>query len=722
MRIYITISFRNLVKKFLGLCLLLIVSLPLFAQNTSSWDRLGPFGGPVINIREDGHGILWATGYEGLFRSHDGGQTWQLPIRLQATGQLAVNDSIIVVGFSGGTLTSFDYGSHWNTFHFNNKNGTPNDLAIHNDTLYLTADYFISLGGNRVSSEYPSGILQSTDMGETWHSYALSSDFIPHFTINRYGRFYTITDAGEYIRYSNNASKWDTLRIKQKYGVALSLVTVADTATFFGTINDLYRISGKNPSVTSTGLHTNATLLYSDKDRLFVASGDTLYWSEDLGASWHTSFPDASVNDVITRDGDILSATTQQGLIRQSAGSNSWISSNTGLSIAPMTDASSFTVSRDDSIFAGVSYNGVKRYEGNGTWSYMGPDSVTVTSVASSTDGTLYALSGNSLYRRSTKDYKWQKESLSNLSPYKHQRLFIPADGILYLQRDVDSGKPVYRSVDKGVHWDSLFTGKYIQQLVSDGNGRLYAAMSDTYSSKDEILYLSVDSGSTWQSHTTTKIKSIYRWGKDSLLAGTVYDGVVVITDNGTKWNRLGDPGNGAIGLVVGDTNGYVFAYSWDNQKAYTWSIDNPEWQTIAFPDLSYPSSLSGYSSVLIDSQHKVIIWGMNRGIYRSNVNTFILPVNRDNVDLPLQISLHQNYPNPFNPTTTIKYELIRSGPVRLIVYNVLGQRVSVLVNARQSAGSHQVTFNAMQLTSGVYFYRLQASDRVLVKKMLLMK
>jgi len=88
----------------------------------------------------------------------------------------------------------------------------------------------------------------------------------------------------------------------------------------------------------------------------------------------------------------------------------------------------------------------------------------------------------------------------------------------------------------------------------------------------------------------------------------------------------------------------------------------------------------------------------------------------------PFSIQLHQNYPNPFNPTTTIKYELIRSGPVRLIVYNVLGQRVSVLVNARQSAGSHQVTFNAMQLTSGVYFYRLQTSDRVLVKKMLLMK
>ena len=88
----------------------------------------------------------------------------------------------------------------------------------------------------------------------------------------------------------------------------------------------------------------------------------------------------------------------------------------------------------------------------------------------------------------------------------------------------------------------------------------------------------------------------------------------------------------------------------------------------------------------------------------------------------PSTIRLYQNYPNPFNPTTTIRYELARPGPVRLTVYNVLGQQVSVLVNTRQAAGSHQVTFNASRLGSGVFFFQLQAGDKVLVKKMLLMK
>ena len=83
---------------------------------------------------------------------------------------------------------------------------------------------------------------------------------------------------------------------------------------------------------------------------------------------------------------------------------------------------------------------------------------------------------------------------------------------------------------------------------------------------------------------------------------------------------------------------------------------------------------------------------------------------------------LHQNYPNPFNPTTTIRYDLTSPVPVRLEIYNVLGQRVSMLVDDKQIAGAHQVTFDASTLSSGVYFYRLQAGGKVIVKKMLLMK
>jgi hypothetical protein len=83
---------------------------------------------------------------------------------------------------------------------------------------------------------------------------------------------------------------------------------------------------------------------------------------------------------------------------------------------------------------------------------------------------------------------------------------------------------------------------------------------------------------------------------------------------------------------------------------------------------------------------------------------------------------LAQNYPNPFNPTTTIRYQIPTAEVVSLKVYDVLGKEVATLVSGRQEAGSYAVEFNAAGLSSGVYFYRLQAGGFVETKKMMLVK
>jgi len=83
---------------------------------------------------------------------------------------------------------------------------------------------------------------------------------------------------------------------------------------------------------------------------------------------------------------------------------------------------------------------------------------------------------------------------------------------------------------------------------------------------------------------------------------------------------------------------------------------------------------------------------------------------------------LEQNYPNPFNPTTTISYELPVSGKVRLVVYNVLGQKVRTLIDEKQGAGKYKMTLDASELSSGVYFYRLSAGKSDLTRKMILIK
>lgn len=89
---------------------------------------------------------------------------------------------------------------------------------------------------------------------------------------------------------------------------------------------------------------------------------------------------------------------------------------------------------------------------------------------------------------------------------------------------------------------------------------------------------------------------------------------------------------------------------------------------------------------------------------------------------IPSKFTLSQNYPNPFNPTTVIKYNISKSGFVSLKVYNVLGQEVATLQQGFQKAGAYTTNFNASQLASGVYMYKLEANGYSATKKMILLK
>jgi len=84
--------------------------------------------------------------------------------------------------------------------------------------------------------------------------------------------------------------------------------------------------------------------------------------------------------------------------------------------------------------------------------------------------------------------------------------------------------------------------------------------------------------------------------------------------------------------------------------------------------------------------------------------------------------NLSQNYPNPFNPSTQITYSIPKNEKVRLAIYNVLGKQVAELVNGNKSAGTYTVDFSAENLSSGVYFYKLETGNTVLSKKMMLLK
>ncbi len=105
--------------------------------------------------------------------------------------------------------------------------------------------------------------------------------------------------------------------------------------------------------------------------------------------------------------------------------------------------------------------------------------------------------------------------------------------------------------------------------------------------------------------------------------------------------------------------------------------------------------------------------------LYDPNDVNAIYNVNNNNLK---NFKLYQNYPNPFNPTTAISYQLSELSFVHLNVYNILGEKIKILVDKEQQAGNYTVNFDGNKLSSGVYFYQLRAGKFISTKKMLLLK
>jgi Iap family predicted aminopeptidase len=185
-----------------------------------------------------------------------------------------------------------------------------------------------------------------------------------------------------------------------------------------------------------------------------------------------------------------------------------------------------------------------------------------------------------------------------------------------------------------------------------------------------------------------------------------------------------------SIGLITNKSPFATGTYS-DHQSfsdAYIPAIliiENAPWKSNEFyrPNPYYHTSNDTFETVNIELVKKITQLNLATMASYNGISTAVEPETEASAN---QISLSQNYPNPFNPTTVIKYQVQKSGPVALKVYNMLGREVAVLVDENKSAGAHQVIFDAnktgQELSSGIYLYQLQTPYAVLTNKMTLIK
>lgn len=214
--------------------------------------------------------------------------------------------------------------------------------------------------------------------------------------------------------------------------------------------------------------------------------------------------------------------------------------------------------------------------------------------------------------------------------------------------------------------------------------------------------------------------------------------GMRLWTDSGRTYIPL-DTLNAPIDIITNTYNNNIYlTYITDstgfNERIFGYSLDpngNPNWGPVNISSiLSLKYDMVSYVN---QSGMSVYVWSDNRGSPSAAVGIWAQNVNADGTigpvgiiqissEIPDKFTLGQNYPNPFNPITKIKFDIARSGNVDISVFDMLGRKISTILNQSINPGIYSVDFDGSGLNSGVYFYRISANGFTEIKKMVLMK
>jgi photosystem II stability/assembly factor-like uncharacterized protein len=276
----------------------------------------------------------------------------------------------------------------------------------------------------------------------------------------------------------------------------------------------------------------------------------------------------------------------------------------------------------------------------------------------------------------------------------------------------------IHLSTDNGTSWtaiDSGLTDWLVRTLAVSGTNVFAGTSSGIFiSTNDGTNWTAINGGLTNTDVRTLSVTS-HNTGIVRLFAGTHGGGAFVTTDNGLNWQpvNVGLRDSIVVGFATIDTT--IFAITgtmvfYSNNNGMSWIADDTRFT-------------NPHIAALIAVGSDLYAGTSGSGVWKRPLSEMII----DNVEpllkeLPTQYVLNQNYPNPFNPTTTISYQLPTQSHVTLKVFDMLGRDVATLVNSVEQPGFKSVNFNANNLVSGVYFYRLQAGNYMQTKKLLLLR
>ncbi|MBN8545351.1 MAG: choice-of-anchor A family protein [Ignavibacteria bacterium] len=325
---------------------------------------------------------------------------------------------------------------------------------------------------------------------------------------------------------------------------------------------------------------------------------------------------------------------------------------------------------------------------------------------------TIYASTELGVFKSTDNGATWNITGMVN----KDVRSLTIKNSVLYAGT---WGEGVFKSTNGGTTWSQTNAGLQstaVTAMLTASNGTIYAG---TFNGG---LYKSDDNGASW-SKTTLNYQFIWSLGQSAngrIYAGTYGGGVYRSIDNGTTWYAINNNLTAThIYSIVTDPQNHVFVSGWGAGvfTLNTGSMDamTDDWNYMGMGGLEV-------SSIIINpTSGSLLAFTSAGGLYINNSPTTSIGTEKEILN-PEVFSLSQNYPNPFNPSTTIGFNLPEASEVTLKVYDVTGREVALIAEGSFAKGSHKVSFDARSLTSGIYFYRIQAGSFVETKRAVLLK
>ncbi len=387
------------------------------------------------------------------------------------------------------------------------------------------------------------------------------------------------------------------------------------------------------------------------------------------------------------------------------------------------TNIKCFLTLNDSTIFVAGDNGTLLRSTNNGTaWTNVMGNGIEADTILSLGKGGGYIFAGafgmSSVYRSSDNGGSWSAAN-QGLPAVTQVNTFTWIDSTLYTATNYG----VFSSTDNGGSWKADTAGLGLQQLypgqiggiagITSVGSKLYAinaVWGGVYaSSADSTTWVSIGLDTVW-GYAMASIDT-------NVFAGTP-QGVYLYAGSGSTWlprsNGLPEYLPFCI-LTTADT--LLFAYTGLRTNGIYMSSDlGQNWVQIN------DSLFAGELINAMVTTTTYLIAGTQSGAWRLPLAAVITSVNDVHLHLPTEYALSQNYPNPFNPTTVISYQLATNSFVNLDIYDMLGRKIKTLVSEHQNTGLHSVTFNASNLSSGVYFYRLTAGSFLETKKLMLLR